>query len=450
MALSVAGAKRARIALQRFGLGPRPGALERIGDDPRGALKAELEQADVALIDASDLPSKRVALRDSQNGYAAAEANRRKELDARIAKHLSVEIGFVERLVLFWSNHFSMSINKDDVIRGSYGQLEREVIRANVLGDFTAMLRGVIQHPAMLRYLDNQDSIGPHSKRGKEWRRGLNENLGRELLELHTLGAGGGYSETDVTSMAKALTGWSYVNGWQADSSWEGGAPSIRGQFIFRRDWHEPGPITILGKTYRNDGVKRGQRVLIDLARKRATAEHLAFKLVRHFITDQPTPAMVDPVADAFRKTGGDLKATALALIALPEAWNEPMRKIRTPYELAIAQFRAMRTSYVDENRWAFTEPLRALNDLPWERPAPDGYPDESYAWLDPDGMTIRLDTAMLVVDRFGEGVRQPLKLARSLYGAALSEDLADALTWIPDTRSALTLLFMSPEFQRR
>jgi uncharacterized protein (DUF1800 family) len=451
MSLSAAEATRARIALQRFGLGAKPGALEQFGEDPLAALKAELDEPRVALIDDPDLPSRKAAGRLSQKSFEAAETIRQLELKARLKKHLRAEIGFVERLVLFWSNHFSMSINKDQTIRGTIGQLERDVIRKHALGRFADMQRGVMQHPGMLRYLDNEESMGPKSEIGIAWGRGVNENLARELLELHTLGTSGGYSEADVTNMALLISGWSYVRGWEVGQDWADVPDGMSGQFYFRPKWHEPGPITFMGRTYPAGGVEQGEQALLDISRMPATAQHIAFKLVRHFITDEPTPEMVDPVAEAFLSSDGDLKATALALIALPAAWSAPFLKLRTPYELAVAQFRALGTLYVRDNMWAFTEPLRAMNNLPWERPAPDGYPDETYAWLDPDGMTIRLDTAMLAVDVFGEEFSgKPLDLGRALYGAALSRDTQSALTWLTEKRIGLTVLFMSPEFQRR
>lgn len=451
MPVSREAATRARIALQRFGLGPRPGMLERIADSPLSALRAELNNPSIALINDPSLPSAAVAARESQGGFFAAEAVHLRELRARTDKHLSVAIGFVERLVLFWSNHFSMSVNKDDVIRGTYGQLERDVIRRNVLGNFATMLRGVMQHPAMIRYLDNEDSIGPQSREGRASGRGFNENLARELMELHTVGSGGGYSEADVTNMARVLTGWSYVRGYEADYGWNGGTQANKGQFIFRPDWHEPGAIQVMGVSYPAAGLSQGSQLLLDLARRRTTAQHIAFKLVRHFITDEPTPQMVDPVAAAFQSTRGDLKATALALISLPAAWSERYTKVRTPYELGIAQLRALETNYTDADRWAFIEPLRAMNHLPWERPAPDGYSDENFTWLDPDGATVRLDTAMLSAQVFAQRFdRPPYGFARTLYGMSLSANTANALAEQPDKRVGLPLLFMSPEFQRR
>jgi uncharacterized protein (DUF1800 family) len=452
MALQTAAAQQARVAFQRFGLGPKPGGPGRIGADARAALLDELSRPEAALITSDALPGYRRACADSQRDFALPYAVFQDERRARVGQALKPEIGFLERLVTFWSNHFSMSVWKDQAILGTIGQLERDVIRPNVLGSFTAMLLGVMRHPAMIAYLDNDDSIGPRSPIGKSWGVGFNENLAREVLELHTMGVGAGYTEADVTAFARILTGWSYVRGWEADNEWNGGTDENRGQFIFRADWHEPGGIELMGKRYPAAGEAQGEAVLRDLAVHRKTAEHLAFKLVLHFLTDEPTPAMVEPVAEAFLSSGGDLGATTRALVELPEAWSLPLKKLRTPYELAIAQFRATGTAFPKEDDvWAFTEPLRALDNLPWEYGPPDGYPDETAVWLNPDAMRVRLDTALLFVDVFGEeGWPAAGDLARSLFDSALSQASRVGLRKPPDNRSATTLLLMLPEFQRR
>ncbi len=290
MGLSKDQIRRAHIAFNRFGMGAKPGGIKRIGKNAKAALIAELNKPGIAKITASGLPTYRQACQAVHLGFAVEHGLKELELSARIKKHLKPEIGFVERLVLFFSNHFSMSINKDGSIRATIGQLERDVIRKHVLGSFKAMLIGVMKHPAMIAYLDNADSIGPLSPIGISWGAGHNQNLAREVLELHTMGVGGGYTEQDVDNFAKVLTGWSYVRGWEADCNYNGGNAGNRGQFIFRADWHEPGPQRILGKTYRQKGIKQGEAVLADLAMKKSTAQFLAFKLVRHFITDTPTP----------------------------------------------------------------------------------------------------------------------------------------------------------------
>lgn len=452
MALDTAAAARAKIAFQRFGFGPKPDGPDRIGADPKGALLAELANPAAALLIGGKLPNYAQAARLGQTVYDKAYTLFRAERRARVLQATKPEIGFLERLVTFWSNHFSMSVWKDQTILATYGQLERDVIRRNVTGKFSDMLLGVMQHPAMIAYLDNADSIGPRSPIGKSWGVGLNENLAREILELHTVGVGGGYTEDDVTEFARVITGWSYVRGWEVDGHWNGGTEKLRGQFLFREDWHEPGARTVMGKRYPAGGITQGEAALNDLARHPRTAEHIAFKLVLHFVTDTPTTAMVTPLARAFLDSDGDLGEVARALVELPAAWSTPLAKIRTPYELSIAQFRATGVDYPKiGDDWVFGEPLYALHNLPWERGAPDGYPDETAAWLDPDGMRVRLDTAQFFADWFERRLKRPPgEVADALFGAALSGASRKAINGAGDVRGGYTALFMSPEFQRR
>jgi uncharacterized protein (DUF1800 family) len=449
MALSPQAAQQALIAFQRFGLGAKPGGPANIGDDPKAAVRAELETPDIALITDPALPSYGRACSDSQKGRA--EDWRQQELAARVDKHMSVPIGFVERLVIFWSNHFSMTVNKDDAIRGTMGQWERDVIRRNVLGRFEKMLHDTIAHPAMIAYLDNADSVGPKSPFGEGTGWGLNENLAREILELHTVGTEGGYTELDVTALAKIITGWSFVRGWEADGGYYGGNDKNRGRFIFRPGWHEPGAITLMGKRYPALGQQQAELVFKDLAVHPATAEHIAYKLVKHFITDAPTPAMVRPLARRFLQTGGNLKAVALALLDLPDAWSAPFTKLRTPYEMVVAQYRALRARYENDDIWAFSEPLNALHQMAWECPTPDGYADETPKWLNPDAMRLRLDIAQfsnwVAVGNYEGNV---LVLADRLFDAALSKQTRDRLRGLDYANDALTILFTCPEFQRR
>ncbi len=445
--------RRAHIAFNRFGLGAKPGGIGRISDNPKAFLRSELNRPNAALIDRPDLPDYSEACQTVHTDFEKEDGLKEKELTARILQHMRPEIGFVERLVLFFSNHFSMSVNKDGAVRATIGQLERDVIRKNVLGSFKSMLIGVMKHPAMLKYLDNDDSIGPNSAIGLSWGVGLNHNLAREILELHTVGVGGGYTEADIDSLAKIITGWSFVRGWEADSHYNGGRPGNRGKFIFRKTWHEPGPKVVLGKTYTGGDTSQGEAVLGALARHPSTAQFLAFKLVRHFITDEPTPNLVDPVALAYRTSGGNLKATAQALIDLPEAWTMPLQKLRAPYELQIAEMRAMDRTYPPKDRWPFNETLYALRNKPWERPAPDGYPDESVYWIGPDAMRIRLETAQLNAWSLTEIApynHSALDLADRVFGKALSTASRHAIAQAPDLRSRLAMIFMIPEFQRR
>jgi uncharacterized protein (DUF1800 family) len=277
--------------------------------------------------------------------------------------------------------------------------------------------------------------------------------LAREILELHTMGVGSGYTEQDIDNLAKIITGWSFVRGWEADGGYNGGTPQNRGQFIFRKDWHEPGPQRVVGKVYKAGGLSQGEEVLHDLARHPATAQYIAFKLVRHFITDDPQPEMVKPLAAAFRSSNGNLKTVAEALINLPEAWTAPLKKLRTPYELQVAEMRALDRSYDPANRWPFNSTLHALRHMPWERGTPDGYPEESLYWMGPDAMRIRVETAQLAAWALQQAkpyTQTAVYLADRLFASALSSNSRSAINRAADLRNGLATLFMTPEFQRR
>src|SRR6186713_1151055 len=236
----------------------------------------------------------------------------RAEALARLQRGIIADCGFTERLVAFWSNHFCISANKGGPARMWAGSFEREAIRPHVLGRFADMLRAVEQHPAMLFFLDNQQSLGPDSRAGKNRNRGLNENLAREILELHTLGVGGGYSQDDVTALANIITGWTY-----AGRQGQLGAP---GTFVFNANAHQPGAQAVMGKVYDANGVAQGEAVLADIARHPSTAKFVAGKFARHFVADDPPPALVAQLADVFSTSDGDLKALALALLDSDEA----------------------------------------------------------------------------------------------------------------------------------
>jgi uncharacterized protein (DUF1800 family) len=451
MALSPTAAQNALIAFQRFGFGATPGGPARIGNDPKAALRTEVEKPGIAAINNSTLPTYGKACAESQKVFARSEDFRVAELNARVDKHMSAEIGFVERLVVFWSNHFSMSVNKAAAVRGTIGQWERDVVRRHVLGRFSNMLQDTYTHPAMIAFLDNQHSIGPNTVIGTRAGFGFNENLAREIMELHTLGSGGGYSEADVTAFAKILTGWSYVRDWEADGGFHGANAQNRGRFIYRGDWHEPGPHKLMGKSYPAIGQKQAEHVFEDLAAHPATAEHIAYKLVRHFITDQPTPAMVNPLKQKFLQTDGNLKAVSLALLDLPEAWSTPLVKFRTPYEHIIAQYRALGVRHKSAEPWALANPLTALGQMQWESSSPEGYSDETPTWLNPDSVRVRLDMARFSSMKFAADYqRNVLTLGLSLFDSALSQATRDRIVGIADGNKALTILFASPEFQRR
>src|SRR3954453_14685185 len=258
----------------------------------------------------------------------------RAEALARLQRAALVECGFTERLVVFWSNHFCISASKGELARIWAGAFEREAIRPHVLGRFADMLKAVEQHPAMLFFLDNQQSLGPDSRAGQNRKRGLNENLAREIMELHTLGVGGGYTQDDVTSRARTLPGGTFPG--------RQGQLGVPGSFVFNANAHQPGAQRLLGKTYENNGLAQGEAALADIARHPATAKFVATKFARHFVADDPPPALVARLQDVFRKSEGDLSALTSALLDSDEAWQAPLTKVRNPYEFLVATGRLL------------------------------------------------------------------------------------------------------------
>ncbi|MCK9915907.1 DUF1800 domain-containing protein [Microbacteriaceae bacterium K1510] len=456
-------------------MGPRPGDIDKIANDPRGALLSELRAGVKPLTDPALVDSGRAA-RDAfafqlqqkaereaaQRMQAEASANNMAgggnnampaqqpkpgpgvpqelyltEAQARYQAALDAEIGLTERLVWFWSNHFCISADKGPT-RPICGAYEREAIRPHVLGKFADMLLAVETHPGMLYFLDNARSIGPNSFAGVRQRKGLNENLAREIMELHTLGVRSGYSQTDVTNFAKVITGWT-VKPLKRDD--EHG-----GEFWFNERMHEPGPQTVLGKTYPEDGDAQGRGVLLDLARHPATATHIATKLVKHFVADTPPKPLVDRLAKRFRDTQGDLMEVTKTLVTSPEAWNAPRTKLKKPGEWTIAAMRASGLPIKDVRRIVNTQNL--LGEPLWRPPAPKGFSDDSAAWM--DGIAQRLDIANQVARLVGNTGAEPDAMVDAALGPLASDDTRQTIKRAESRPQALALLLMTPEFQRR
>jgi uncharacterized protein (DUF1800 family) len=363
----------------------------------------------------------------------------RAETLARLQRAALVDCGFAERLVAFWSNHFCISALKGPLARIWAGSFEREAIRPHVLGRFADMLKAVEQHPAMLFFLDNQQSLGPDSRAGLNRKRGLNENLAREIMELHTLGVGGGYTQEDVTSLARIITGWTFVG--------RQGILGTPGTFVFNANAHQPGPQRLLGKTYEATGVAQGEAALADLARHPSTAKFVATKFVRHFVADDPPPALVARLAEAFTRTAGDLKALALALLDSDEAWAAPLTKMRSPYEYLVATGRLL--ARVPDDPGLYLNGLSVLGQPLWSPAGPNGFPDTNAAWAAPEGMKLRLDIAAQVASRVGTTV-DPRDLLEFAVADAVSTDTRQAIERAETRQQAMALLLMSPEFQRR
>ncbi len=363
----------------------------------------------------------------------------RAEALARLQRAVVADCGVTERLVAFWSNHFCISANKGELARIWAGSFEREAIRPHVLGRFGDMLKAVEQHPAMLFFLDNQQSLGPDSRAGQNRKRGLNENLAREIMELHTLGVGGGYSQQDVTSLARIITGWTF-----AGRKGQLGTP---GSFIFNANAHQPGPQQLLGKTYENNGVGQGEAALADIARHPSTAKFIATKFVRHFVADEPPPALVTRLQDVFRKSDGDLRAMTLALVDSDEAWQAPLTKMRSPYDFLVATGRLL--ARMPEDPGLYLGGLNQLGQPLWTPAGPNGFPDTNAAWAAPEGMKLRLDISAQVASRLGNNI-DPRDLLELAVADAASPDTRRTIERAETRQQALALLLMSPEFQRR
>jgi len=469
------------LALHRFGTGPRPGSVTAIESDPRGALIAELDRPSAAVA-ASMLPSSAKAFRTVADANARRQAKaivatkqeaakRQQMADASVMTEgttpgmsasaekmaaeavpdpgrpiylqeakvrteaaLSAEIGFAERLVWFWSNHFCISANKIQSMSGAY---EREAIRPHVLGKFVDMLLAVEGHPAMLFYLDQAASMGANSISGINRARGLNENLAREILELHTLGVRSGYTQDDVIAFANVLTGWTFVP--------PGDNPEHGGEFIFNPRLHEPGPQKVVGKTYEDEGAEQGRAVLRDLAAQPATATHIASKLARYFIADVPPAPLVERMAKAFLDTGGDLKEVARAMISSPESWDLPATKLKRPNEWVVGMVRSTGIVQVDAGR--FTGGQALLGEPLWRPSSPKGFPDDEASWI--DGMGRRLDVANNFAERVAT-TADPQDIIETVFASTVSDEVKMAVGRAESRQQALALLFMSAEFQRR
>lgn len=363
----------------------------------------------------------------------------RAEALARLQRAMMVDCGFTERLVAFWSNHFCISATKGELARMWAGAFEREAIRPHVLGRFADMLKAVEQHPAMLFFLDNQQSLGPESRAGQNRKRGLNENLAREIMELHTLGVGGGYTQGDVTSLARIITGWTF-----AGRKGQLGAP---GAFAFNANAHQPGPQVLLGKTYEAAGLAQGEAALADIARHPSTANFIATKFARHFVADDPPPALVARLRDVFVRTDGDLKALATALVDSNEAWQAPLTKMRSPYDFLVASGRLL--ARVPEDPSLYLNGLNLLGQPLWAPAGPNGFPDTAAAWAAPEGMKLRLDIASQMGARLGPNI-DPLDLLEFAAGDAASTETRRTIERAESRQQALALLLMSPELQRR
>jgi uncharacterized protein (DUF1800 family) len=411
----------------------------------RQPLQASMSTAPMPQPDATKQPDplKRYLRQSIRDDYVTMNA-------ARVDAALTSGTPFVERLVHFWANHFSVSVDKLPVI-GLAGLLEFEAVRPHVLGKFSDMLLAVEQHPAMLLYLDQAQSIGPDSPAGERIamrggkQRGLNENLAREIMELHTLGVRTGYSQVDVTEFARALTGWTVSGiGRGPAARMIGGAP---GQFQFAAMLHEPGARMIVGKRYDQAGEQQARAVLLDLAASPATARHLSTKLARHFAGDDPPPALIDRLSKAYLASGGDLPTIYRALIESPEPWAARPLKFKTPWEWTVSASRAVGLKSLEAG--PATGLLKQLGQPTWQPGSPAGWDDIAASWAGPDALVRRVEVAQRFGDRAASSV-DARALAEKLFPDSLSDATRTAIARAESPAEGLALLLVSPEFVRR
>jgi uncharacterized protein (DUF1800 family) len=466
------------IAANRFGLGARPGEIARASGNPKAWLMDQMNGPAPQLVplDGQSFPNagrlvaeeteykveKFMTKGNKQKGLKGDKANmtpvekaekkimsggnniRREEyvdeIGARFALGITTDRPFAERVVRFWSNHFAISAKKPKILLFA-GDFEREAIRPHINGNFEDMLFGVAMHPAMQIYLDNWHSFGPNSPAGKARNKNINENLGRELMELYTLGVDGGYTQADVIAMAKLLTGWGIYEG-RANG------------FGFYEDRHEPGPITLRGKTY-PAGWDGSAAAVRDLAHDPATARNVARKFAAHFISDDPPKESIARLEKVFKETRGDLHALNETIVNDSAAWQPEQKKMRTPVEFVTAAMRATgwtpsgRTGRQDKSTRSLLSAVRIMGEAPLAPTSPKGWPDNADGWNGSDAMLARIQWAR----NFGSGLPQPVNanaVAETGLGPFLRPATRTAMTGASTQGEALALLLASPEFQRR
>ncbi|SEN08070.1 Uncharacterized conserved protein, DUF1800 family [Gemmobacter aquatilis] len=380
-----------------------------------------------------------------RQALAAVAALAEQQMLLTLARALDAPDSLRERLVWFWADHFT-TVARQRTQAALPGALVDHALRPQVAGRFDAMLRAAVLHPAMLVYLDQSASVGPNSQaaKGAKGRRpGLNENLARELVELHTLGVGAGYGQADVRQMAELLTGLS--------------VDKAGGQ-VFLPGRAEPGAEHVLGRDYGGEGMAPILAALDDLARRPETARHLARKLAVHFLADTPDAALIDRMAAAYLAQETELLPMYEVLLADPAALAAPMRKARRPQEFLVAALRALGIDGAallalpaKEVQRGIRLPLVAMAQ-PWQTPrGPDGWPEAAEDWITPQGLAARIGWAMAAPSRLlPGGLPDPRAFADTALGSLAGETLRLAVSRAETRRDGVALVLAAPEFNRR
>ncbi|EKF75153.1 hypothetical protein A11A3_05654 [Alcanivorax hongdengensis A-11-3] len=460
----------ALIAANRFGLGAGPGELDDIAHDPREWVLSQLQTPPLADKALAALPSseqyqqqiiewrqqRKKANRESRKPAQRQTFSQRfnadfvKEINLRAAQQCATTTPVTERLVMFWSNHFTISDEKQP-LKLLAGAMEREAIRPRVCGNFTDMLLAVEQHPAMLIYLDNQQSTGPDSKVAMKRARqkqatsktSINENLAREIMELHTLSSEGGYSQADVIALAEGITGW---RPWLAARKAQPLGPYGS---RFAPAFHQPGERQFLGRRFAQKGAAQGEAMLRHIAMDPHTARFISFKLCRQFVSDKPPPDLVDTLADTFRKHDGDLMPVYRALFESDLAWQPDQRKFRRPDEYLIALHRALAIDLNPKQPGRWRQEMHLMGQNVFRPGSPAGWPDSADNWIGADAIWKRFFVASRYSGRLPSS-RDAMELARDSLGPRLGNRTSVAISEARNRRQATALVLASPEFQWR
>lgn len=448
------------LAAVRFGTGLSPHFAAPLGvqavlaelDVPQAFVIESFSQTKPSLRDLSQAAKLRREARGTANAEAEEEAFRALRLISNdvyfgalqitMARHVGAPVGFAARLTDFWADHFTVLARSNSQRHLITGYIE-EAINRHINGSFVDMLQAVVTHPMMLLYLQQIQSMGPNSRQGKRLGRGLNENLARELLELHSVGVAGGYTQTDVSELAELLAGLRYY----AD----------RG-FFYDDRFTEPGAETVLGVTYDEaDSLDNVLRAVRDLALHPETAAHVCGKLAAYFMGARPDAELVAAMTATFLETEGWLPAVYGAMLDHPAAWAPELRQIKSPLRFVTSGMRALGLSGEDVagfdlriTRRVLIRPMRVMGQ-PWQEPSgPDGWPDDGAAWINPQGMAGRINWAMsaprLLLKR---DIPDPRVFVRTALGPLAGQDVIFAAGAAEQKFEGVGVVLAAPAFQR-
>ncbi len=448
---------RESIAVNRFGYGARGDELAHAKADPKKWLSSQLQtiefsdnqpSSDDVFVAHAKFQKQKKLMKQQQKQAQGSQAQDKNKMIKSAARKTYMKMSAASlkqaitskhsvswRLLDFFSNHFSVSTSGRLMV-GLSPTLEREAIAPNLLGNFGEMLLAVEQHPAMLIYLNNEKSFGANSRMSKKRKVGLNENLAREIMELHTLGVNGGYSQTDVIELAKGITGWSVKNTKKEHGT----------GFVFRTYGHEPGARILLGKKYAQRGIMQGQQMLRDLAMHPSTAKYVCTKIAHHFVSENPAQSLIEKMQKTWLNNQGNIKQVMLTLFDAEEAWLESPQKFKTPREFVISSYRAIAPNRIND-RTLFNS-LTNLGQMPFNAGSPAGFSDEESDWLGASALMARVEWSSLVSAQV-KRINAEQVMATAL-GSSISQNTYQMVMRAESRQQASTLLLMSPEFQRR